>query len=35
MSDGDAHGTVAALSREIDEFAADGEYLLFCIGTEY
>jgi hypothetical protein len=25
MSDGDARGTVAALSREIDEFAADGK----------
>ena len=34
MSDGDARGIVAALSQEIDEFSADSEYLLFCIGTE-
>jgi len=35
MSDGDTRGTVAALSREIDEFAADGKYLLFCTITEH
>lgn len=34
MSDGDACGTVAALSQKINEFAADGKYLLFYIGME-